>query len=360
MGERDETYHLGVTRVPRYQNSLIMKVKKRPSLNVLTPEIVNSSQKQQEIRQRNSTTKTSIRSFLRERKIMQVAREASRRNFRAKRLNLDPEACPAPDPIWRNYMNLSVDAKDFDIEGCENDLMLYEFAKEAAEQVHTAQIAPHEGFPIISGNDESPHSITLPRSFLLDSIHFAATQHCMNRQFKAGKAMERDLCPAPVERAKLLDGFGERYRSTIKMLMKKTKRTWTEIEENADDSYNGNEDSSSTSETESLDSSFDDSSFGSTETSSMVSEDSTSFDSILACLLDTPESLDPLPDAFDNNPNEFGTDALWSFDASALLAFGILAEEFITRILKCHIDFEPNYSEFTKTDDEDEEETLNV
>lgn len=261
---------------------------------------------------------------------MGTARESGRRALRARKLGVPPDQLPLPDPIWRKYQNSSIKVEDFDLIGCEKDDNLFELGKEIVEQVNAAEIGPDDGIPI---NTE----ITLPRSFLLDSIHLAASQHCIYQQKKLGRPSERAECPSPYERAKPFEGINEYYRTSIKIMTGKMARNWSKFAGNALSNGISND-------TESISSSSDESDAEEAEnvtdldpTSNRSSSDP-DFDTILKHLLEIPYSLDPIPPAYEYaDSNDFGADVLWSFDTSSLLAFGVLAEEFIGRMIDIHL-----------------------
>lgn len=329
---------------------------KRSGLTVLTPELLEP----------NSTlpNKLSVSAFIREKKL-QITRELQRRYYRAKKLGIPVENCPLPDPIWRRYQNGGIRVHDFDLNGCDNDEMLFDLAKEIVEDVESAEIGPDSGIPINS-------EIILPRSFLLDSIHHAASIHCLHLQIKANKSTDRLECLSPVERSRSLEGFSERYKSTLKTLVKRTRRIWeggdnnkrvkvkdnnlktvkdTEIDLNLDIDADLDTDYSEIElddEVTDLECEFNESVNSNTITpddsettlnDSKASKSTLNFDAILSKLLDTPEALNPVA-AYENyaSVNEYGADGLWTFDSSALLAFGILAEEFIGRMIDAHLE----------------------
>lgn len=274
----------------------------------------------------------SVPTFIRDRITMGTAREISRRALKAKKLDIQPDQLPLPDSVWKKYRNSSIKLKDFDIRGCEKNENLFDFGREFVEQVNAAEIGPDDGIPI---NEE----ITLPRSFLLDSIHLAASQHCIYMQRKLGKSIERSECPSPVERAKPFNGINEYYRTSIKIMTIKTKKNWIKFgkkrsaNESSDIELSGDEEG----ETEEvLD---DDETKDSNENESGLKPTDPDFDNIMTHLLDDiPQSLDPLPSSYEYpDANDFGADTLWSFDTSSLLAFGILAEEFIERMIDIHL-----------------------
>ena len=335
---------------------------KRSTLTVLTPELLEPPNSILP-----SKCKLSVSAFIREKKL-QITRELQRRYYRAKKLGIPVENCPLPDPIWRRYQNGGIRVHDFDLNGCENDEMLFDLVKEIVEDVESAEIGPDSGIPVNS-------EIILPRSFLLDSIHYAASIHCLHLQIKAAsKPTNRLECPSPAERSKSLEGFSDRYKSTLKTLVKRTRRIWeggvdnkrakvkdndndknlkiilkdTEIDLNLDADTDLDTDYSEIDQVTDLECEFNESvdsetiKSGHSETAlnnSKASKSTLNFDAILSRLLDTPEALSPVA-AYENyaNVNEYGADGLWTFDSSALLAFGILAEEFIGRMIDAHLE----------------------
>ena len=308
---------------------------RRRALKVLTPEILYAKSKNNS----NRAVK-SVSAFVRERRIMTNAREISRKNRRARKLGVPIEEYPVSDPIWRKYQNLSVKIDDFDLNSCENDDLLFEFGKEIVEHLEAAEIAPDDGIPISS-------SLTLPRSFLLDAVHLSASLHCNYLQKQAGKPFQRSECPSPVERAKLLEGFSERYASTIKTLFQKTKKKWLAIS-------NGSKPTEwSDDETTDIESELpvDEKSTSSDLSKTELSPDDPDFDAIVKKIIDVPEMLEAVP-AYDfQDCNEFGADGLWAFDTSSLLTFGVLAEEFISSMIDAHLEY--NKTLEMLADDED-------
>jgi len=309
-------------------------------LKVLTPEILYSKSKNN-----SNRAGQSVSAFVRERRIMMNAREISRKNRRARKLGIPIEEYPVSDPIWRKYQNSSVKIEEFDLNSCENDDFLVEFGKEIVEHLEAAEIAPDDGIPINS-------SLTLPRSFLLDAIHFSASMHCLNLQRQAGKSFQRSECPSPVERAKLLEGFGERYASTIKTLFQKTKKKWIAISKGSK-STEWSDDETTDIEAEP---SIDEKSISSDSSKYELSPDDPDFDAIVKKIIDIPEMLEAVP-AYDfQDCNEFGADGLWTFDTSSLLTFGVLAEEFISSMIDAHLEYNEALEE--TEDEEDDNDSI--
>lgn len=307
------------------------KVGRRRALKVLTPEILYSKSK-------NNTNKTgqSVSAFVRDRRIMMNAREISRKNQRARKLDIPIEECPISDPIWRKYQNTSVNIEDFDLNSCENDDLLVEFGKEIVEHLEAAEMAPDDGIPINS-------SLTLPRSFLLDAIHFSASMHCLNLQRQAGKPFQRAECPSPIERAKSLEGFGERYVSTIKTIFQKTKKKWIAINNGLKSTEESDDETTDIEPEPSIDE----------KSKYELSPDDPDFDAIMNEIIDLPEMLEAVPAYEFQDCNEFGADSLWSFDTSSLLAFGVLAEEFISSMIDSHLEYNETV-EMAEDDDEND------
>lgn len=338
------------------------KSNKKHSMKVLTPEVL----KLKTWRKGGPTgNQLSIPGFIRERMIMGNARIAYRRLRRAKRLGIPVEECPFPDPIWKKYHYPSVKLDDYDIEGCDNLEMLFDFGKDLMEQSIAAELAPDSGYPVNS-------SFSLPRSFLLDAIHSAASLHCLHSQRQAGKPVDRAACPTPLQRARPLPGFGDRYKTSLKVIFVKSKKKWhltaKEYQESGgqDDAETEEEDqedeTESTENTESFDNLENTESNETTDNEEEGEEeeeeegeeeeqsefeyephpDDPDFDAILAHFLDTPQMLDPVP-AYDFSTaqiDDFGADGLWTFDTSSLLAFGILAEEFCTQMIEAHLEYQ--------------------
>ena len=299
---------------------------KRTAFKVLTPKILKPRPSGQ-----GSKELMSVPGFIREKIIMRMAREGGRRAQKARKLGISPDQLPLTDPIWRKYQNLSISLEDFDISGCERDENLFDLGKEFVEHVHAAEIGPDDG---ISINDK----VTLPRSFLLDSIHLAASQHCIYLQKKLGKPFQRSECPSPDERAKTFDGISEYYKPSIKNMTGKLKRRWSNfgIDKAQTDPTSDNEEGDDLSDGEEANNETEVNNTSSTTERSHTDPD---FDIILAHLLDTPYSLDPLPSAYEYaDSNDFGADVLWSFDTSSLLAFGVMAEEFISRMIDINLE----------------------
>ena len=75
--------------------------------------------------------------------------------------------------------------------------------------------------------------------------------------------------------------------------------------------------------------------------------------------LNLPEALNPVPayDFSDQDPCVYGADGLWTFDASSLLTFGILAEEFCSFMIDAHLDYEDEQKGQQIDDDSDGEES---
>ena len=329
---------------------------KRRSLRVLTPKILkplSDRLKEKEL--------ISVSGFIRERIIMRSASESSRRAQKARKLDIPPDQIPLPDPVWRKYRNSSLNLEKFDIKGCVKDDNLFQLGREFVEQVNAAEIGPDDGIPI---NEK----ISLPRSFLLDSIHLAASQHCIYMQKKLGKPIKRSECPSPAERAKPFNGINEYYRTSIKIMTGKMKRNWIKfrrdkstnepLNEPVNEPLSDNELSNEEEEGEGLD---DNEADNSAENEAVLSATDPDFDAILAHLLDIPNSLDPVPLAYKYpDVNNFGADTLWSFDTSALLTFGILAEEFIERMINIHLakEADKNVTETVKTIINQEDESL--
>ena len=308
---------------------------KRISLRVLKPKIlkpVSERLKDEELK--------SVLGFIRERIIMRTARESGKRVVRARRLDIPLDQLPFPDPVWRKYQSPSLNLENFNIKSCEKDENLFELGREFVEQVNAAEIGPDDGIPI---NDK----ITLPRSFLLDSIHLSASHHCLYMQKKLGKPIERSGCPSPVERAKPFNEINEYYRMSIKVMTTKMKSNWIKFRNekssvNTETEPRSDKESSDEGVEEVLD---EHESKDSAETVSDLLENDPDFDRILISLLDIPFSLDPIPSAYEYpDVNDFGANSLWSFDSSSLLAFGILAEEFIGRMIDIHLDKETENS----------------
>lgn len=327
-------------------------------MKVLTPEILKLKTKP---KGGSSGNLLSIPVFIRERIIMTNARYAHKRLRRSIRLGIPVEECPFPDSIWRKYHYPSVKLDNYDVEGCDNEDMLFDFGKDLIEQSESAEMAPDSGYPVNS-------SFTLPRSFLLDAIHSAASLHCIHSQKQAGKPIDRISCPSPDERAKLLQGFGDRYISSLKTIFVKSKKKWYlteheyEGEEQGESEGQEDEDSEQTeksakspeNENSEHSESDDESSINNegsvsdkeneeqAEYEYEVHPDDPDFDAILAHFLDTPVALDPVPayDFSDRDVGEFGADGLWTFDTSSLLAFGILAEEFCSKMIEAHVKYE--------------------
>lgn len=345
-GTKPETYHLGLTRVPWLISVIIMaddafnkskdwKSFKRQAFKILTPKILKP-------RSEGQKQLISISGFIRERIIMRAARESSKRAQKARKLDIPLEEMPLPDPVWRKYQNQTLKLEDFDISGCDKDDNLFEFGQEFVELVSAAEIGPDDGIPI---NEK----VTLPRSFLLDSIHFAASQHCLYMQKKLGKPWERSECPSPAERAKPFEGINDYYRTTVKIITGKMKRNWIKFGEGKSSNNSLSGDESSDDNEEIL---VEDISDG----NSVIVRSPTDpdFDSILNHLLDLPFALDPVPSAYEYpDDNDFGADVLWSFDTSSLLAFGMLAEEFISRMIDIHLtDGSNDFAENVENDEE--------
>lgn len=153
-GTKPETYHLGLTRVPRLIFVIIMaddgfnksnkdwKSFKRQALKILTPKILKQT------RSEGHKQLISIPGFIRERIIMRAARESSKRAQKARKLDIPLEELPLPDPVWRKYQNQTLKLEDFDISGCDKDDNLFEFGQEFVEQVSAAEIGPDDGIPI--------------------------------------------------------------------------------------------------------------------------------------------------------------------------------------------------------------------
>lgn len=312
---------------------------KRISFRVLKPKIlkpVSDRLKEEEL--------ISVPGFIRERIIMRTARESAKRAVRARKLDIPLDEMPFPDPVWRKYQNPSLILEKFDIKGCEKDDNLFEFGREFVELVNAAEIGPDDGIPI---NDK----ITLPRSFLLDSIHLAASQHCLYMQRKLGNPIKRSECPSPAERAKPFNEINEYYRMSLKVMATKMKGNWIKFRNNRPTNSNGTEPSS---ENESSDEQGEEvlEYNESTEDDAELLPTDPDFDRVLTRLLDMPYSLDPIPPAYEYpDVNYFGANALWSFDTSSLLAFGILAEEFIGRMIDIHLDKESDYNSFDENVD---------
>lgn len=302
---------------------------RRPAFRVLTNDILR-------LKRRSNDKLKSIPGFIRQRRIMQSAQDAHKRNHRARRLGIPAEDCPLPDPVWRRYQNRSVKIADFDLAGCEKEEALFEFGKEVVKQVEAAEIGPDEGIPI----DE--HS-TLPRSFLLDAIHTASSVHCLHLQTKTNRPTNRSECRSPAERAKPLQGRCNRYNSTMKSLLNVTKKRWINASEEAEESSTdeSTEDYLSDSDQES-------------EPSQTLSETDPDFGAILTKLLDTPSFLDPVPAYEPTDSTSYAADALWSFDTSSLLAFGVLAEEFMGRMIEAHLKSAIVYKEEDENEEEEE------
>lgn len=299
------------------------KRQKRHALRILTPKILKP-------RPEKTKELISVSGFIRERIIMGTAREAGRRAQRARKLGVPPDQLPLPDPIWKKYINSSVKVEDFDIFGCEKDSNLFELGKEIVEQVNAAEIGPDDGIPINS-------EITLPRSFLLDSIHLAASQHCIYLQKKPGKPSERTECPSPYERAKPFEGINEYYRTSIKTMTGKMMKNWLKFGAsgsgnnilNDNESISSDEDESEPEEAGNV----------AELAPTARSPSDPDFETILKHLLEIPYSLEPKPPAYEYaESNDFGADALWSFDTTSLLAFGVLAEEFIGRMIDIYLE----------------------
>jgi hypothetical protein len=299
---------------------------KRRSFRVLIPKIlkpVSERLKEEEL--------ISVPGFIRDQIIMRAARESGKRAVRARKLDIPPDQLPLPDPVWRKYQYSSINLEDFDIKSCQKDDNLFEFGREFTEQVNAAEIGPDDGIPI---NEK----ITLPRSFLLDSIHLAASQHCLYMQKKLGKPIGRPECPSPTERAKPFNDINEYYRTSIKTMAGKMKRNWikfrNKMPQNETESISNDE----MSEEETEEVCDDNETKDSTENNAELLPTDPDFDKILTHLLDIPYSLDPVPSAYEYpDVNDFGASSLWSFDTSSLLAFGILAEEFIERMIDIHL-----------------------
>lgn len=309
---------------------------RRPALKVLTPEILYSKSNNN-----SNTTGKSISAFVRDRRIMMNAREIKRKNYRARKLDVPIEEYPLSDPIWRKYQKASVNIEDFDLCSCKNDDLLVEFGREIVEHLEAAEMAPDSGIPINS-------SLTLPRSFLLDAIHFSTSMHCLNLQREAGKPFQRSDCPSPIERAKLLEGFSERYSSTIKTLFQKTKKKWIAISSGLNPASNGWSDDDTTDIEPEL--SIDE------KSKYEPSPDDPDFDAIVEKIIDLPEMLEAVPAYEFQDCNEFGADSLWSFDTSSLLAFGVLAEEFISSMIAAHLEYNETLERAEDEEDEEEDE----
>lgn len=308
----------------------------KKALKVITPEILFSNSKINS----NKTAK-SVSAFVRDRRIMPNAREISQKNRKARKQGISIEKYPALDPIWRKYQNSAISLEDFDLSSCENDEMLFELGKEIVEQAEAAEMAPDGGIPICP-------SFTLPRSFLLDAIHFSASMNCLNLQRQAGKLFRRSECPSPIERAKLFDGYEDRYVATIKTLFQKTKKKWLSISNVLRST------SAESSEDDDTDNEFEPC-ITSDSSNVPLSYDDPDFDTILKKILDMPEILEKVTNYDFDDCNEFGADALWSFDTSSLLAFGILAEEFISSMIDAHLEYN---NELEKAGSESENEDL--
>lgn len=241
----------------------------------------------------------SITEFLRSRKYLKQARDVLKQKARAKKLGISVEACPLPDPIFNRYQEVSFNrniCEDFDIISCKNDKILFEFATEIAEQASAAEIGPDDGIPIGDG-------IILPRSFLLDQIHRAASKHCLFLHSQNGKEINREACPSPIGRSKNII-TNDQYKFSAKCILKRTEKYF----ENENKKKNSG---------------------GVVVVDKNEHGDDPDFDAILNYVLETDEELEPLDYSFDDDTNTFGADALWSLDTSSLLAFGVLAEEFI-------------------------------
>lgn len=302
---------------------------RRRALKVLTSEILCSKSK-------NNTNKTgqSVSAFVRDRRIMMNAREISRKNHRARKLDIPSEEYPITDPIWRKYQNTSVNIDDFDLKSCENDDLLVEFGKEIVKHLEAAEMAPDDGIPI-------NFSLTLPRSFLLDAIHFSASMQCLNLQKQAGKPFQRSECPSPIERAKSMEGFGERYVSTIKTIFQKTKKKWIAINNGLKATECSDDETTDIGPEPSIDA----------KSIYESSPDDPDFEAIMNEIIDLPEMFEAVPAYEFQDCNEFGADSLWSFDTSSLLAFGVLAEEFISSMIDYHLE----YNETLKMAEDDDE-----
>lgn len=358
-------------------------------MKVLTPEVLKSRTWP---KGGPDGTLLSIPAFIRQRMIMANARYAHKRLRRAKRLGIPIEECPLPDSIWRRYYYTSVKLDDYDVEGCDNLEMLFDFGKDLMEQAVSAELAPDSGYPVNS-------SFTLPRSFLLDAIHSAASLHCLHSQRQAGKPIDRAACPSPAERAKPLQGFGDRYKASLKVIFVKSKKKWhlnakehqeaQEEEEQEDEAQEVDEDETENREplnfadepepteeqetTNPADNIESNENMESAENSDIESDeeeesefeyephpDDPDFEAILAHFLDTPLMLDPVPayDFSNDQVDDFGADGLWIFDTSSLLAFGILAEEFCAKMIDAHLEYRKEQKRLELESDGDESEGI--
>lgn len=339
MSNRNDTNNYATDDTSNNTN-IIGNAPKRPALRILSPEYLDSGS--------NSNlpdSGRSIHSFIRNRRL-QLGVQYRKRIRRAKQMEAALEDCPPPDSLWRSYQNSSIEVEAFDLESCYNDSVLFEFTRELVDHAAAAQICSDQGIPIDS-------SITLPRSFLLDEIHLAASLHCLRLQEELGRSVERADCPAPFERIKPADRVN---RSTIKTLFNYTKICWlnpvkreASIVPDESEGCGDDSDSDSNSEPEIKDKLSSSSSEDGEEAESEEESDSSfdwergtrndpNFDAICRRVLNNvPKFLEPCANYYDGS-DRFGADALWSFDTSALLAFGLLAETFMSKMIDAHFE----------------------
>ena len=167
------------------------------------------------------------------------------------------------------YLNKeAMSPEQFNLTSCDRDADLFRLA-EYIQASTLPRVDWDEGFQLNSNGD------TLPRSFLLDAIHEAATSHIL---FHHEHEEESDTLQSPEERKEQM--WSEEEMKRMDKSLKKAERAFPD-------------------------------------------GDDPDFRSLRKKLVENQVKLSPTEEE----------DSLWSMDSSALLAFGWAAEAFIQRML---------------------------
>lgn len=268
--------------------------------------------------------------------------------------------CPQLTRLLRLYADEASfkSLSQYDIAGCRNDKTLFKFGRQMVDALYETAGETDAGIPVDDG-------VVLPRSFVLDHIHRAASKHALFQQLQLGKSISRETFKSPCDRRRVTEYGGKSYRRKLKVLVQRSRQMFAnEEEEHLSGLHSDAATLRETSQIEELQPSRE--MAGKDSFHAQVSQDAhplhglqtshsspssppvaqtpllrnldPDFDGILEELL---EADDELSSESDGEPamtkadatGFYGTKALCTLDTSSLLAFGVLAEEYVRRML---------------------------
>ncbi len=313
-----------------------MRRKKWAALRILTPDILDTRIPKYE--------KDSVLNFKRLKKLEKQPLKEQRKQKVLLPLEVMKLKRHAFTQDWRR----SIDLNSFAEEDWER-LMDYIYSCNAFPDADW-----DEGMRV-GADDEH-----LPRSFLLDAIHEAASEHCLFKHLVAGKSVARSDCPSPADR-KLVDESNNDFVQRARVIIGRAQKAFQILDEQRiagrlqkpeiKEIKELAEDENILDEVDKKAKAFESQIISTLTPTTHANPD---FKTLSRLVAEEAASLQPV-DAYQfEEDEEFGADALWTLDSSALLAFGWAAEAFIERMVYYSSEDDDSFEESEEEDDDEE------